>query len=146
VESKSADLIMSGGRLTSLPDEILRSICFFVGWRDALQLQSTCHHLSNVASEHLLWKYYCQLTFEFWSPSHCISSKIVDAGFLGWRELFREHLEANVKTSHLLNQIISSEKARISKLEAIVDIGDDAKDVLLENLYSKVENDHLARR
>lgn len=147
LESKICPIAMTGGRLTYLPDEILRSVCFFVGWRDALHLQSTCRHLANVASENLLWKYHCQATFEYWTSLHCIASKIVDASFSGWKELFRKRWEANVKTSHLLDGIISCQKARISKLNAIVDIGDDAKDALLESRFSpNEENDYLARR
>jgi F-box protein 21 len=116
--------------LTDLPDEILRSICFFADWHDAIHLQATCHRFEAITAEPLLWKHHCRSTFTYWSHSHYFHSRLRDATFLDWRQLFRRRLDASFQTSRLLDGIIASQTARTPKLESIVAIGYDAKDVL----------------
>lgn len=138
---------MDPKRLVDLPDEILRSICFFIDWRDALSLQVTNRRFEDVTDDHLLWRNYCQISFKYWAQSHQISTKVLDPSFVQWKPLFRKHYVANTKTRAALENIIATQKARTPKIESIVAFDYDAKDVLLQN-YATVTNldDHLARR
>lgn len=138
---------MALGRLADLPDEIVQSICFFIDWKDALSLQATCRRFGNVANEHLLWKYYCQSSFKYWAASHQLSTKLADSSFQQWKQLFQKRYEAESKTQSALQNVISGQKARTPKIEGIVGLGYDSKDVLLRNHARASEsNDHLARR
>ena len=138
---------MAQSRLTDLPDEILRCICFFIDWNDALALQATCRRFVDVADEHLLWKFYCQSSFRYWSVRHQIKRKQEDSSFLGWKELFMKRHEADFKTRSALQDIISSQASRTPKIEVTVSLGYDAKDVLLHIHQSAVDfDDHLARK
>lgn len=138
---------MAGTKLTDLPDEILHSICFFVNWKDAVSLQASCRRFQDVANEHLLWKYYCRSSFKYWAASNQISKKLADSTFVQWKQLFRKRCDAEVKTRSALQNIISRQKARTPKIETIVGLGYDSKDVLLQN-YAGASNfdDNLARR
>ena len=138
---------MAQGKLINLPDEILRSVCFFLDWHDALSLQSTSRRFGDVANEHLLWKYYCQCSFRYWAVSHQISSKFADLSFVQWKQLFRNHHEAEIRTRSALQGIISSQRARTPKIESIVELGYDSKAALLQSHARASEfDDHLARR
>jgi F-box protein 21 len=134
-------------RLTDLPDEIARSICFLVEWNDALSLQATCRRFADVANEHLLWKYYCRSSFRYWAASHQISIKLADASFQDWKQLFKKRYEAESKTQSALQDIICNQKARTPKIEIIVGLEYDSKDVLLWNFAEASDSDdHLARK
>ncbi|KAF7504116.1 hypothetical protein GJ744_002685 [Endocarpon pusillum] len=138
---------MAQGELESLPDEILRSVCFFLDWHDAISLQSTNRRFRDVANEHLLWKYYCQCSFRYWAVSHHIFSKLADPSFVQWKQLFKYHHEAEIRTISALQGVISSQRARTPKIESIVELGYDAKDALLQSHARASESDdHLARR
>jgi hypothetical protein len=66
---------------------------------------------------------------------------------LEWKQLFQKRIQADFKARSVLNDIISSQTARTPKIEAIVGLGYDSKDVLLQNHSTASEfNDHLARR
>jgi hypothetical protein len=55
--------------------------------------------------------------------------------------------EADLKTLSALKDIISSQTARTPKIEAIVSLGYDSKDALLQSHERAVDfDDHLARR
>lgn len=138
---------MTSRRLTDLPDEILRSICFSLDWRDVLSLNATCRRFGNVANEHLLWKRFCYTVFRYWSASHGISAKSADPSFLDWKLLFQKRHEADSKTRLVLQDIISNQTARTPKLEDIISLGYDSKEVLLSNHARASQfDDHLARR
>lgn len=146
-DSKQQPTGMAQAELTSLPDEILRSVCFFLDWRDAISLQSTNRRFRDVADEHLLWKYYCQCSFRYWAVSHQISSKLADSSFVQWKQLFSYHHEADVRTRSALQGIISSQRARTPKIESIVELDYGAKDELLQSHARASEfDDYLARR
>jgi F-box protein 21 len=133
--------------LIVLPDEILRSICFLLDWNDALSVQSGCRRLRDVANENLLWKYYCQSSFKYWTASHQLSAKLADASSVNWKQLFKTRHQADVSTTSTLQSIISSQKGRTPKIDNIVELGYDSKDVLLQSQSRASENnDHLARR
>lgn len=134
-------------RLKDLPDEILRNICFAVDWSDALSLQTTSRRFRDIANEHLLWKYYCQTCFRYWNASHHISAKLGDSSFLDWKKLFKKRHEAEGETKSALQNIISSQRARTPKIEAIVALGYDSKNALLQShARAPGSHDHLARR
>ena len=138
---------MAFALLTDLPVEILRCVSFFIGWNDALSIQATCRRLGDVANEHLLWKYYCRSSFKYWAARHQISTKLGDPTFLGWKELFKKRHEAEFKTRSALESIIASQTARTPKIEDIVSLGYDAKDVLLRDHTRTMDlDDYLARR
>ncbi len=138
---------MARRQLVDLPDEILRDICFSLEWKDALSLQSTSRRFKDVATEHLLWKDFCQRSFRYWSESHQISSKLADPSFVEWKQLFGYHYQAEIKTRSALQGIISSQKGRTSKIESIVELGYDSKAALLQSYASASKfDDHLARR
>jgi hypothetical protein len=133
--------------LIDLPDEILRCICFFVDWHDALCLQASCRSFTNVANEHLLWKYHCRTNFGYWAASHQLQEKLGDSSFVEWKQLFKQRYLADSTTRSTLNRVISSQTARTPKIEAIIALGHDSKDVLLQNYARASEfNDLLARR
>lgn len=147
LSSRSRSSTMAPRRLVDLPDEILRSICFFLAWNDALSLHSTSRRLRDVANEHLLWKYYCQSSFKYWAASHQISAKSADPSFVQWKQLFQKRHEAEFKTKSTLQAIISGQKGRTPKIESIVDLGYDSKVVLLQSHAGASKfDDHLARR
>lgn len=133
--------------LVDLPDEILRSICFFIDWRDALSLRVTNRRFQDVTDDHLLWRHYCQINFKYWAKSHQIYTKVLDPSFVQWKPLFRKRHVANTKTRAALANIIATQKARTPKIESIVGFDYDAKDVLLQNHATNINlDDHLARR
>ncbi len=138
---------MARRQLVDLPDEILRSICFYLDWNDALSLQFTCRRFKDVANEHLLWKDFCQRSFTYWAASHQISSKLADSSFVQWKQLFGNHYQAETRTRSTLQDIISSQKGRTPKIESIVELGYDSKAALLQSYASASQfDDHLARR
>lgn len=138
---------MTDTMLIQLPDEIIRSICFLVDWKDAISLQATCRRLRDVAGEQLLWKFYCQSSVRYWDPSHQISLKLADPSFQQWKQLFQKHQEADVKTRNTLEEIISGQGARTPKIQGIVALGYDSKNALLMSHARASEfDDHLARR
>lgn len=138
---------MAPARLIDLPDEILRCICFFLDWNDALSLQATCRRFVDVADEHLLWKHHCRTSFKYWNAAHQLFTKLADHNFLEWKELFMKRQQADFKTRSILQGIVSSQPARTPKIEAIVSLGYDSKDVLLQNhVGGSNVDDRLARR
>jgi len=138
---------MTHRRLPDLPDEILRQICLFLDWNDALSLQATCRRFGDVANDHLLWKYHCRSLFKYWASSHQLSTKLADTSFVQWKQLFKTRHEADVKTESTLKAIISSQKGRTPKIESIVELGYDAKEVLLQSCARDSQShDYLARR
>jgi F-box protein 21 len=138
---------MASKKLTDLPDEILREICLFLDWNDALSLQATCRRFGSVANDHLLWKYYCGSSFKYWAASHQLPVKLADPSFAQWKQLFETRHRSEIKTESTLQAIISSQKGRTPKIESIVELGYDAKEVLLQSCATNPQShDHLARR
>ena len=133
--------------LSDLPDEILRSICLLVDWKDVVSLQFTSSRFSGITQEYLLWRHLCRKHFRYWDDKHDFLAKWADPSFLEWKELFKERYRAQYTTAESLEYIIDEDAGRLPDVQALTAIGFDAKDVLLENYHAESKGeDYLARR
>jgi len=133
--------------ITDLPDEVIQAILYHVPATTTLSLQRTCRRFAHVANEHLLWKFYCQGTFKWWDGRHDLTAKLVDPSFIEWKKLYAERYQASQATRHAVDEIVAQEVGRLDKIQTILEIGYDAKDVLLDAfLNASTSPNHLAQR
>lgn len=153
--------------LTDLPNEVIQLILTHLPPFDNLALQRTCRHFVDVCNEPLVWKSYCQDTYQYWDYRHrrpVISRGPPDTlsppsppsssppssslvGYTTWKELFESRHETNRMTRQAINNIIHVELGRFDALQPVLDAGYDAKDALIE-LYCTARGTefHLAQQ
>ncbi|KZF26066.1 hemimethylated DNA binding domain-containing protein [Xylona heveae TC161] len=136
------------GLFLSLPDEVIQSIFWFVPAESLASIQSVCKRFRYLAIEPILWRHLCLTRFRYWDPTHLIKQKSAcPVAQVDWRQLFVERALLDRKATKLLDSILASQKGRIDKFQAIVNLGYGAKDTLLQHLHvSESAEDVLARR
>jgi F-box protein 21 len=135
--------------LTSLPDEVLQHILYFVSPNHVLQnVQRVSKRFYTLGSEPVLWRYHCQAQFKYWDPKHRIGLKFLGcAGNVDWKTLFIHRQKVNSQTTCILDSILQGQVNRIKKFSEIIDFGYDAKDILLQHCRTNEgAEDVLARR
>lgn len=132
-----------------LPDEVLDQVFHYLTPKQTIRsVQRSCRRFSRLSEEPLLWRYYCRTEFKYWDAKHQIKQKFDgDAGDVDWKKLYIYREQINIRTSELLDSILSEQIRRIDKTRDISEFGYDAKDVLLQNCRTGTDaNDVLARR
>jgi F-box protein 21 len=135
--------------LDDFPDEIIRQILEFLSpqqaYHDALLVSKRFHRL---ATEPLLWRHYCQISFDYWHWEHGFGDKLATrASKTQWRALWRRRQYRNDLCARLLNEIIATKVGRVAKLAKMSRMGYDVKDFLLEQIRTPDNaEDVLARR
>jgi F-box protein 21 len=139
---------MAAASLSGLPDEILGIILRFTDPLTSLSLEKTSQRFRDVANEPLLWRFYCQKSFDFWDSRHDIPGKLAGpATSVDWKQLYIARRGVNTTTTKTLNSILESQVGRIDNIHSIVNFGYDAKDTLLLHARAGPDReDYLARR
>ncbi|KNG80221.1 F-box domain protein [Aspergillus nomiae NRRL 13137] len=134
--------------LDSVPEEILHTILCYSHPCSAAALQQTAHRFERATSEPLLWRFYCQVYFQYWDSTHDILQKLsAPTHAVDWKALYVSRHLTDCTASHLLDSILAGQTGRIEKFHALIDLGYDVKDTLIRNISSELEtDDHLARR
>lgn len=134
--------------LSRLPDEVLHIILRSTPPWSALALERTSKRFENVVNEPLLWRFYCEISFNFWDNRHDIPRKLkCPASSVDWKHLYISRHRVDVRTTETLNSILASQVGRIEKVHSIVNFGYDAKDTLLRHVQAGPDkDDYLARR
>ncbi|KAL2258361.1 hypothetical protein VTK26DRAFT_8362 [Humicola hyalothermophila] len=135
--------------LEDIPDEIIRHILIYLPPQDALinfqLLSRRFHHLANEA---LLWRWHCQQSFRYWNPDHRFQEKLTAlASSVDWRGLWIKRKRNNNRVARLLDGVLSTKVGYLKRLQQICELGNDAKDYLLEQCHvDESAADFLARR
>jgi F-box protein 21 len=133
--------------LTALPNEVIQVILSYLPPLSNLALQQTCRHFADAANEPLLWKAYCQTEYRWWDLRHGFQTKLSDASFGGWKDLFASRYGTSRATQFAVDRIVTKELGRLDSLKVILDIGYDAKGDLLDLFYNAASSEnHLAQR
>ena len=133
--------------LTDLPNEVLFEVLTHVPPTSVARLQRTSRKFNDLAQP-LLWRYYCQTHFKYWSEERHIHQILQeDASKVDWKKIFAQRHVIGRDISRELNGILNSQVGRGEKCERIISVGYDAKDMLLQNLeVGDDAEDVLARR
>lgn len=135
--------------IDSMPDEIIRQVLQHVPPQQAYDnIPLVSKKLKRIATDPLLWKYYCQTSFRYWHPSHRLDDKLrARASKTAWRDLWRRRKYRNDLAARLLDEILATKVSRMAKVGRICQLGYDAKDFLLEQIETPDSaEDALARR
>ncbi|KAI5466479.1 Transglutaminase-like superfamily-domain-containing protein [Mariannaea sp. PMI_226] len=135
--------------LDQIPDEIIHHLLYYVSPEDTLaNFQPVSRRLKLIASEPLLWRYYCRHAFKYWNPDHDLQGKLRGkASDVDWKSLYLLRKRQNGRVSRLLDLILETKVHRLKRIEQIVRLGYDAKDFLLEQCQvDDSSEDILARR
>jgi F-box protein 21 len=140
--------MISVNSLSSLPDEVIQAILFYVPPADLPAVQMASKQLCRLSNEPLLWRYHCRTEFRYWDPRHNIRQKFRQrAASVDWKKLYVHRFVVDQTATRLLDSILESQTGRIGKTQQIVDLGYDAKDTLLRHCHAGDETeDVLARR
>ena len=134
-------------QLTTLPDEVIQVVLTYLPPLSNIALQQTCRRFADVANEPLLWKEYSQRTYKWWDSRHQFQTKLSDASFSGWKDLFAGRYRTSRTTRRAIDEIVAEELGRLDSLQIILDIGYDAKRDLLDLFYNAASSkNHLAQR
>ena len=135
--------------ISSLPDEVLQHILYYVSPHDVLlNLQRVSKRLNGLSSEPLLWRFHCRTQFNYWDSKHRIRQKFIGSvGDVDWQTLYMHRQTVDSQTTALLDSILGDQVNRIKKFNHIAEFGYDAKDTLLGHCQTRdTAEDVLARR
>lgn len=136
--------------MSSLPFELLAQIFHHVSPEEnLLSLQLVSQYFRTIASEPLLWRFYCLSSFRHWAPEHEIEAKYdrPDPTSVPWQDLWLRRKRTNARISNQLGAIIESATHRLARIGEVCEFGYDAKDYLLEQSRAPEGlEDVLARR
>lgn len=134
--------------LLNLPDELLQSIFALVPLPSLVAAQSSCRRLFELAEEPLLWRDHCISGYRFWDNNYDFVSRChAPAAETDWKQLLMERKVQDKQVLRSLNNILETRVNRTIEMQNIVDLGYDAKDMLLGK-YNIPEDasDVLARK
>lgn len=147
--------------LNDLPDEVLESILQYLSAEHTLRVvQQVSKRFLRLTCEPLLWRYHCKTDFRYWDDKHRIKQKFKsDIADVDYRKLYIYRKSVDLRTTKLLDSILSEQIGRLHKIEQIGEFGydvkdtllrhcrirDDAEDVLARRFYSNAVLDHIHR-
>ena len=134
--------------LHDLPDEVIQNIIRLLPPNCVPAVELTSRRLNRLANEPLLWRRHCHIGFKHWDSRHNIRQKFAaSASAVDWKDLFTRRYQLEQTTTKLLEDILTSQTDRIRKIQEIIDLGYDVKDVLLRHHHVQDgAEDVLARR
>lgn len=135
--------------LCHFPDEVLEQIIHYLSAEHTLlSVQRVSKRFLRLAREPLLWRYHCRTDFRYWDEKHRIGQKFKgDVDDADWRMLYLYRKSVDIRTSNLIDSILSEQSKRVEKTEQISEFGYDAKDTLLRHCRTDASaDDVLARR
>lgn len=135
--------------VTTLPDEVLQYIFYYVSPHDLLQnVQLVSKRINDLGNEALLWRFHCRTQYTYWDAEHRIRQKFRGAvADVDWKALYMHRLRIDFQTTTLLDSILEDQVNRIEKFGAIAQFGYDAKDTLLRHCHcGDGAEDVLARK
>lgn len=134
---------------SQIPDEIIQHLLYYISPEDnLLSFQFLSHRLRHLANESLLWRYHCQIRFEYWHPQHNFHRRLKGrASDTPWKQIFILRKSRNAQLNRLLDDIVATKVGRLKRFEKVCKLGYDAKDFLLEQCNAdEAAEDVLARR
>jgi F-box protein 21 len=135
--------------INDLPDEVLDQILYYLSPEQTiLSIRRASKRFARLCEEPLLWRYHCRTEFTYWDAKHRIKQKFGgDVSDVEWKKLYIYRKNIDIRTSELLDSILSEQIGRIDKTKGISEFGYDAKDILLRNCQAETDTDDvLARR
>ncbi|KFY33427.1 hypothetical protein V494_07641 [Pseudogymnoascus sp. VKM F-4513 (FW-928)] len=134
--------------ISDLPDEVLDQILYYLSpEQTVLNVRRACKRFARLSEEPLLWRYYCRTEYAYWDAKHKIKQKFGgDVSDVEWKKLYIYRKNIDIRTSELLDSILSEQIGRINKTKDISEFGYDAKDVLLRNCRAKTDTDDVLAR
>jgi F-box protein 21 len=133
--------------LDCLPDEVLQLILTHLPPATTIAVQRTSKRFVDVVNEPLLWKAYCRSSFRWWDQRWHFPENLRDASFFDWKGLFANRFSASRQTNRALDKIVADEIGRLDGIQAILAVGYDAKDTLLDLYWNSSSSpNHLAQR
>lgn len=136
--------------LLSLPDELLRTVFEHVTALDLARLQQACRRFHTLGADALLWQDNCLHSFRWWDKHHELDLKRLEPSlwtYSTWKELFSNRWISNRNAQRALSDLMNEETNRLDRIKEIVDLGYDAKDVLLERWETAEQSEmFLAQR
>ncbi|KAL5339254.1 Hemimethylated DNA-binding protein YccV like-domain-containing protein [Aspergillus crustosus] len=134
--------------LSVLPQELLHNILLFCHPLDSASLARTSRRVWGATNEPVLWRYYCQAHFKYWTRSHDMLTKFSGAvSAVDWKALYISRHVVDRTTSRILDSMLTCQTGRIEKFRSVINLGYDAKDTILRNiLVDPAAEDYLARR
>ncbi|KAB8293134.1 hypothetical protein EYC80_007487 [Monilinia laxa] len=132
---------------TSLPDEILQQILYYISPRDNLStVQLVSKRFNRLGNAPLLWRHHCCALFKYWDAKHSFSQKVAGSvGDVDWKALYMHRDNVDSRTTKALNNLLQSRANRIANFGEIGEFGYDAKDTLLRHCRIRGD-DQLARK
>lgn len=134
--------------ISDLPDEVLGQVLHYLSPEQTTLIRRASRRFARLSEEPLLWRYYCRTEFTYWDARHRIKQKFGgDVSDVEWKKLYIYRKYIDVRTSEILDSMLSEQIGRIDKTKDISEFGYDAKDVLLRNCQAETDTDDvLARR
>ena len=141
-------MTMATNRLEQLPDELLQTILQYITPRDNVNVASTSRRLNKESNEPLLWRHYCQQTFDYWSEGDIYSSHAAKATpRLPWKKRFIDRILRDGKNMDLFEDMLETQQGRIDRMQEIANSGYEAREMLFGlTKCSDNAEDVLARR
>ena len=136
--------------LDQLPDELITAILRHVPPRDTAIASLTCRHIHKVANEPLLWKAYCQDTFDYWFEGDVYSlpsAAVKSVDQAAWKKRFVARVLRDGHNMHLFEDLLQTQQTRIARMEEIAKCGYEAREMLTGYINCPGDaDDVLARR
>lgn len=133
--------------LNFVPDELIRQILLHLPPASVAAVQRVSKRFNNLAGPSI-WRYFCLTQYVYWAEEHEIREKFSDPIDQNeWKEIFVERNRIDHVVSNEIDSMLASQVSRAEKIQHIVEVGYDAKDILLRHLHANDEaDDVLARR
>lgn len=131
-----------------LPDEVVSFVLRHLDPISALRLGRTSRRFRDLTDQPLLWKYYCQSCYRYWSADQNVRKREVDPNFVGWKDIFSARARSARRSRTILEDVITDPLGRIGKIDQIVDDGDYGVKNELLDAFQQAPNstNHLAQK
>ena len=134
--------------LTSIPDELVEKIAFYLSPESTVAYGKTCRRINRVSNAPRLWRQHCMENWYYWDPKHNVAEKLqLPATQTEWRQLYKERRQTEIRVLEVFEAMIRTGHHRISRMEEICGFGYDVKEVLvrLRHSISDEADDALSR-
>ena len=135
--------------ITTLPDEILTHVLFYVPAEDALaNVQLVSSRFQRLASSPLLWRHHCRTNYAHWRDEFGIERRLDEpVTAVEWKRLFRQRRRIDARIAKLFEGLLFTRHQRRRRMRAICSAGEEARDYLVaQRRAPDSAHDVLARR
>ena len=116
---------MDDTAISTLPDELLEAITFYLPPDATLSFGTACKRINKIAYEHLVWRRHCIQTWRYWESTHELQERLQQPpAQTKWRHLYNERRRTDKLAMETFEELLKTQQNGVIRKEVGLHTGE----------------------